>query len=118
MTVSITYEILNYPEYLFFILDIDYRDYFQYIRELTGLFSNKISINNIEYNLKGIICMPNELHYTSYIFNNSENYLDMGMNKTLFHDGKKNKGFIIESEEDAEEIIKKVVSYIFILIKS
>ena len=42
----------------------------------------------------------------------------MGMNKTLFHDGKKNNGFIIESEEDAEEIIKKVVSYIFILIKS
>ena len=42
----------------------------------------------------------------------------MGMNKTLFHDGKKNNRFIIESEEDAEEIIKKVVSYIFILIKS
>ena len=55
--------------YLFFVLDIDYRDY-------------------------------------------------VGMNKTLFHDGKKNNVFIIKSEEDAEEINKKVVSYIFILIKS
>ena len=41
--------------------------------------------------------MPNELNYTSYIFNNFQKYLYIEMSKTLFHDGEKNYGFIIES---------------------
>ena len=54
--------------------------------------------------------MPNELHYTSYIFNNSENYLDMGMNKTLFHDGKKIMGSSLKVKKMQKKLLKKLLA--------
>ena len=81
------------------------------------MLSNRITLNNDEYTVKGIVCMPSELHYTCYIFNNDKNYLDLSLNKTLYHDGKKNNGFVIECDETIDEVIKNVVSYIFILVK-
>ena len=95
LTASITYEILNYPKYLFLIVDIDYRDYFKITDHLLKILSDHITLNKNEYTVKGIVCMPSELHYTCYIFNNDKNYLDLSLNKTLYHDGKKNNGFIM-----------------------
>ena len=117
LTASITYEILNYPEYMLFILDIDYRDYFQFVEYILEIFNKHISLNNMEYKIKGIVCMPSELHYNCYIFDNDKNYLDLSLKRTLFHDGKQNNCFIIESDETSEEVIKNFVSYILILIK-
>ena len=118
MTSNITYEILNYPKYLFFIIDIDYRDYFKFVDYLSNLFADNININGNGYNVKGLICMPSELHYTCYIINNDKNFLGLSLNKTLYHDGKQNNGFIVECDDTVKEIIKKCVSYIIILIKS
>ena len=117
LTASLTYEICNYPEYLFFIIDLDYKDYFQYSPYLLKLFPEHISFKNNDYKIKGLVCMPDELHYTSYIFNNDKTYLDLTLNKTLFHEGKKNNCFVVECEETPEDIIKNIVSYIIILIK-
>ena len=85
---------------------------------LSNLFADNININGNGYNVKGLICMPSELHYTCYIINNDNNFLGLSLNKTLYHDGKQNNGFIVECDNTVKEIIKKCVSYILILIKS
>ena len=102
---------------MLFILDIDYNDYFQFVEYILEIFNKHISLNNMDYKIKGIVCMPSELHYNCYIFDNDKNYLDLSLKRTLFHDGKQNNGFIIESDETSEEVIKNFVSYILILIK-
>ena len=81
---------MNYlQQLLFFISDIDYRDYFQCVEYLLEIFPKHISLNNKVYIVKGIIYMPSELHYMYYIFDNDKSYLDLSLKKTLFHDWKK-----------------------------
>ena len=115
MCSSVTYEIIKYPQFLFFILDIEYVNYFQYAQQLINLFVKNLKINNVEYKVRGVVCMPSELHYTRYILNNNYNYLNLNLGKTLFHDGKKNNGYILELEINLESILKNNICYIIII---
>ena len=89
MCSSVTYEIIKYPQFLFFILDIEYVNYFQYIQQLINLFVNNLKINNVEYKVRGVVCMQSELHYTCYILNNKYNYLNLNLEKHYFMKEKK-----------------------------
>ncbi len=48
-----------------------------------------------------------ELHYTCYILNNKYNYLNLSWVKILYQEWKKNNGYVLESDADFENILKK-----------
>ena len=51
------------------ILDINKDLYFKNIDKIKRLFLNEITINNIKYVIKSIICYPGGLNYNSFIIN-------------------------------------------------
>ena len=73
MCSSVTYEIIKYPRFLFFIRDIEYLNYIQYIYQLINLFGNNLKINNVKFKVRGVVRMLSELNHTCNILNN--NYL-------------------------------------------
>ena len=112
---NITFNIKKMPEYLFFIIDIYYNEYYANSNILYSLFKDNIDINKNYYKVKALVTLPSPLHYTCFILNNKQNFLGLDQNINLYHDGKENNGFVIEVKEDLETIIKKNVCYIIIL---
>ena len=67
--------------------------------------------------LKGIVCMPSNLHYNCFVFDNNCDYLNLKKNCILFHDGLQNGGCIIEIKDSISNLIKNNFCYIFIIAK-
>ena len=109
------FEIVNISRLLCLILDISFKEYNIMKNWLIEIFSNKIEIDNYYYNLKGIICNHNNLHYSCYILNNDINILNLSLNSNLMHDGLQNDGKIIEINDSIENIIKNNFCYIFLI---
>ena len=76
-TLSINYDNIALPNFLIFIMDIDYnvlkKEDIQ--KKLINLLSEEININSTLYKLKNIIFMPSSNHYTIATFNAEENLL-------------------------------------------
>ena len=101
------YNINSYPEYLLILFDMDIQDLINYKDKILALLDNNIVLNfGIEYELKGIIMIPYDGHYSTVIFNPKGSLIDTAFknNNIYIHDSLKNNGKIIEIQNIDEWI--------------
>ena len=115
ISCQIKYNIINYPNFMFFVLDLNKNEYINNINELSKIFKDKIHINNQIYQIKACIFHINNNHFTTAVFNIEEDILNLKKKKNYYHDGTKNDGNIIEIKESFNELIKNLFPYIIII---
>ena len=86
-SIERNYNIINYPYFLFFLLEIDFETYKEHINQIFKIFGNNLKIKNIDYILKGIIFMPSHKYFTCAVNNIKEKILEIGIGKNIYHDG-------------------------------
>ena len=82
------------------------------------MFSNPIIIYGNSYKLKSCIFYIGNNHYTIIVLNNECKFLDLEENKTYYHDGLSNNGYITEIVTNFGDIINNKFPYIIILNKN
>ena len=98
-----TYYDMKMPEFLIFIVDMDYNKLKNYDNDIINIFKQhlELTINNNEiskYNFISCVTMPNEIHYSIYFFNLKSSYNGMKINEYYWHDGSLNEGELIYSK--------------------
>ena len=119
-TLGINYDNITLPNFLIFIMDIDYnvlkKEDIQ--KKLINLLSEETNINSTLYNLKNIIFMPSSNHYNIDIFNIEENLLLKNIDITNFYYYDDLSGVIIEkSNNELKDFIEVHFGYIYIYSK-
>ena len=107
LSTIVKYNINSYPEYLLILFDMDIQDLINYKDKILALLDNNIVLNfGIEYELKGIIMIPYDGHYSTVIFNPKGSLIDTAFknNNIYIHDSLKNNGKIIEIQNIDEWI--------------
>ena len=119
-TCRIYYNIKNYSQIIFFILDIEPVELLSEYNNIKKIFKYNIEIDNIKYELISIICYKNQNHFTCYINKIAENFdyqLDNAIDKDIkyYHDGCNDNGIIkpINSIDDIYNLYK-AYPYIFV----
>ena len=119
-TLGINYDNITLPNFLIFIMDIDYnalkKEDIQ--KKLINLLSEETNINSTLYKLKNIIFMPSSNHYNIAIFNIEENLLLKNIDITNFYYYDDLSGVIIEkSNNELKDFIEVHFGYIYIYSK-
>ena len=84
MCTNINYNLSKLSDFVFIILDITKDYYFKNILKIKNLFLNNTNINNLNYEIKSIICYQGSLHYYCYIINNQFEFFDLKKIQTYF----------------------------------
>ena len=105
LCLKIKYNIISYPQFLFFIFDFQYSELINNKDQIFKLIEDYLVLNiNAEYKLSGIIAAPSHNHYNTIIFNpigltiNSRFTPD----KIYYHDGLYNQGNIVQINENMD----------------
>lgn len=84
------------------------------IDDITKIFITDITIFKCNYNLKGIICLPTDNHYTLYLHQVNENDLDLEISLNYYYNGLFHDGEIENYTKTLFELISSKNGFIFI----
>ena len=82
ISCQIKYNILNYPNFMFFVLDLNKDEYLNHLDEISKIFKDNIDINNKIYGIKACIFHINNNHFTTAIYNIEDDILNLKKTKT------------------------------------
>ena len=103
LCLKIKYNIVSYPNFIFFIFDFQYFELKNNKAQISKLIEDRIILNlDDEYKLSGIISVPSFNHYKTIIFNPIGLSINTNFNpsKIYHHDGSDNNGKITEIDEN------------------
>lgn len=84
---------------MFFILDVDVNELCTEKEKTLNLFDSEINLNNVNYELRSIICFKNRNHFSTFIWKLDSPYVSLFENKFnknlhYYHDGGMDNGTI------------------------
>ena len=85
--------------YIFIILDVDENKLTNSKEKILNLFGSEIIFNNLNYELRLIICFKNRNHFSTFIWKLNSPYIALFENKFdkdlhYYHDGGMDNGII------------------------
>ena len=83
ISCQIKYNIINYPNFMFFVLELNKNEYKNNINEILNIFKDKIHINNKIYQIKACIFHINNNHFTTAVFKIEEDILNLKKQELL-----------------------------------
>ena len=95
LCTKVKYNILDYPNYMFLLFDMQFHDLYNYSKEIFKIVEDDIVLNiKVEYKLVGIISAPKANHFNCIIFNPLGITIDpfFKSSKIYYHDGELNNG--------------------------
>ena len=72
--INLNFEIIGFPEFLFFILNINFNDYKIHNKSILNKINEVIAIGKYQYKVKAIIFFPYLGHFTSGVFDLEKKY--------------------------------------------
>ena len=83
ISCQIKYNIINYPNFMFFVLDLNKNEYINNSKELCNIFKDIMHINNKTYEIKACIFHMNNNHFNTAVFNIEEDILNLKKQELL-----------------------------------